>query len=386
VCTDWGITRDEGKTPDVFAGKSWGVEAKSVAERHYKVLMAGVDQFGGNSEAGPIIEAYQLGVKENGEQAMRKRFEQSAVRLLKNIFNVGLFENPYVNPEGTMATVGKSEFMKAGYNAQLKSIVMVKNKSNLLPIQKMKTIYIPKRLTPAGRDWFGNVTPEKIDYPVNIDIVKKYYKLTEDPATADYALVFVNSPEGGTGFSIEDRQKGGNGYVPISLQYGPYTATTAREKSIAAGDPVIDPTITNRAYKDKTFTASNTTDLKSILDTKAAMNGKPVIVIIKAKNPMVFNEFEKDVNGILIGFGVQDQAVLDILSGGVEPSGLLPVQMPADMQTVEQQFEDVPRDMKVHVDSEGNPYDFGFGLNWKGVIKDARTAKYKTGIETLKPR
>jgi periplasmic beta-glucosidase/beta-xylosidase len=51
--------------------------------------------------------------------------------------------------------------------------------------------------------------------------------------------------------------------------------------------------------------------------------------------------------------------------------------MPANMKTVEQQFEDVPFDMECHKDSEGNVYDFGFGLNWKGVIKDARTAKYK---------
>jgi beta-glucosidase len=51
--------------------------------------------------------------------------------------------------------------------------------------------------------------------------------------------------------------------------------------------------------------------------------------------------------------------------------------MPADMRTVEEQFEDVPLDMKSHVDSEGNVYDFGFGLNWVGIISDERTEKYK---------
>ena len=71
-----------------------------------------------------------------------------------------------------------------------------------------------------------------------------------------------------------------------------------------------------------------------------------------------------------------DKAFLDIIAGQVEPSGLLPLQMPANMETVETQFEDVPRDMESHVDSEGNTYDFAFGLNWSGVIKDDRTAKY----------
>ena len=91
---------------------------------------------------------------------------------------------------------------------------------------------------------------------------------------------------------------------------------------------------------------------------------------------MVFQEFEQQVDGILVGFGVQQQAMFDIISGGAEPSGLLPVQMPANMKTVELQMEDLPHDMEVHKDSDGNRYDFGFGLNWKGVIRDARTAKY----------
>ncbi len=91
---------------------------------------------------------------------------------------------------------------------------------------------------------------------------------------------------------------------------------------------------------------------------------------------VVFNEFETKVEGIVVRFGVSDKAVMDIISGKVEPSGLLPVQMPANMATVEKQKEDVPFDMECHKDEAGNTYDFGFGLNWKGIIQDARTQKY----------
>ena len=379
VCTDWAVTMNEGKTPDIFAGKSWGAETLSVAERHYKILMAGVDQFGGNNDAAPVIAAYNMGIKEHGEQWMRQRFEQSAVRLLTNILQVGLFENPYIDPETSQKIVGNPEFMKAGYEAQLKSIVLLKNKSKVLPLQKNKTVFIPKRYTPAARDFFGNMTPEKTDYPVNMDIVKKYFNVTDDPAKADFAIVFVTSPNGGVGYDKEDKLKGGNGYVPISLQYGPYTAENARAQSIAAGDPV-EPGITNRSYKNKTVTASNTSDLTAILNTKAEMKGKPVIVAISLSKPMVMSEFEKQANAIIASFGVQDQAMLDIITGAAEPSGLLPVQMPADMKTVEEQKEDVPHDMVPYKDELGNTYDFGFGLNWKGVINDSRTAKYKRKI------
>lgn len=92
---------------------------------------------------------------------------------------------------------------------------------------------------------------------------------------------------------------------------------------------------------------------------------------------MIFAEFEKQVNGIVVGFGTQHHAMFNILSGAAEPAGLLPVQMPANMQTVEKQFEDVPHDIEPHFASEGNKYDFAYGLSWKGVISDARTNKYK---------
>jgi len=375
VCTDWLVTGDE-TTIDVFlTGKSWGVENLTVAERHYKVLMAGVDQFGGNNDMKPVIEAYNMGVKEHGEDFMRARFEQSAVRLLRNIFRTGLFENPYLNVEETKATVGKPEYMKAGYEAQLKSVVMLKNKANVLPLAKNKTVYIPKKFTPAGRNFLGMEIPEKLEYPVSIDIVKKYFNVTEKPEEADFALVFVSSPNSGIGYTSEDAKKGGNGYVPISLQYGEYTAKEARDVSIAGGDPLEKTT--NRSYKNKKNKAINISDLGMINDTYKKMKGKPVIVSINLNTPMVFSEFEKNVNGILVHFGVQDQALLDLLTGAAEPSALLPLQMPANMETVEKQFEDVPHDLECYVDDQGNKYDFAYGLNWKGVINDERTAKYR---------
>jgi len=377
VCTDWMVTADEGPQPEVFRGKPWGAEKLSVAERHYLALMAGVDQFGGNNDIKPVLEAYQIGVSEHGEKWMRSRFEESAVRLLRNIFQVGLFENPYLDINKSRTTVGKPAFMDEGYEAQLKSIVLLKNKDNFIPAKKQQTVFVPKKFIPSTVNWFGIASEEKWVDAIDPVILRKYFKVTDNPEDADLALVAVSNPQSGTGYSPEDREAGGTGYVPISLQYGPYKAEHAREKSLAAGDPVIAPEITNRSYQGKSITASNYKELETILETRKSMKGKPVIIIVNATNPMVFSEFENQVDGILMHFGVQDQAVLDILTGSAEPSGLLPVQMPANMRTVEEQREDVPHDMEPHVDASGNAYDFAFGLNWQGKIADERTAKYK---------
>lgn len=375
ACTDWSITADETALNLFIGGKSWGVENLTVAQRHYKALMAGIDQFGGNNEAAPIIEAYAMGVKEHGEPWMRARMEQSAVRLLKNIFRVGLFENPYLDPETSKKTVGNPDFMAAGYQAQLKSMVLLKNKNQALPLKKGKTVYVPKKFTPAGRNFLGVETPESLDYPVNINILKKYFNVTDNPNEADLALVFINSPNSGIGYDIEDTKAGGNGYFPISLQYGPYTAKDARATSIAGGDPLEK--FTNRTYKDKTVKAINITDLAMVTETASRMKGKPIIVSVTMDNPMVFREFEAQADAILVNFRVQDQAIFDILTGQAEPTGLLPLQMPADMTTVETQAEDAPHDMKCYKDAEDHIYDFGFGMNWKGVIKDERVGRYR---------
>lgn len=379
VCTDWLVTKDEGKRPGDFSGKPWGVETMTETERHYIALMAGVDQFGGNSAIAPLLEAYRMGVAEHGEAFMRKRMEQSAVRLLRNIFRTGLFENPYLDPKESERIVGNPEFMQAGYDAQLKSIVMVKNKNHTLPMEEKKTVYIPKNYTPCLKDWYHHWSEAKLEYAVNPDLVKKYYRVTENPAEADFAIVFADSPyhnNDGGGYDFTDREEGGNGYVPVTLQYGTYTATAAREHSLAAGDPVSDPEIKDRSYKGKRVTASNTMDLQTILDTKKQMGNKPVVVIVNVFRPLVFKEFEPYVDAILLRFNINEQPALDVVSGRYEPSGLLPLQMPANMETVERQNEDVPFDMECHRDSEGNTYDFGFGLNWNGVIKDVRTEKY----------
>lgn len=361
VCTDWHVT----------GGRKWGVEKLSTAERHYKILQAGVDQIGGVNEIKSMLEAFQMGIKEYGDQVMRQRIERSAVRLLCNFFRVGLFENPYLDVNESVKKVGCEEFVNAGYAAQVKSVILLKNNQYVLPLRKGITIYIPKIFTPAGKDPMGTLIPEKFDYQTDMEIVKKYFAVTDNPEKADAAIVFVKGPDTGLGYNKGERE-----YLPISLQYNTYKAEGARTQSIASED-LSNPASTNRSYKGKSITANNINDLKAILDTRKVMGTKPVIVALTLAGPAIVSEFEEQVQSIVADFGIDDKAILDILSGEAQPSGLLPLQMPANMKTVEDQKEDVPHDMECHIDSDGHAYDFGFGLNWKGVINDSRTSKYK---------
>ena len=376
VCTDWGITKDMKVLDSPMGGKPWGVEPLTEAERHYKILQAGVDQYGGNNEIGPVLAAYDMWAKAQGEKSARQRFEQSARRLLLNVFRVGLFEHPYLDPEASEKIVGNPQFMREGYEAQLKSVVMLKNHDNkTLPMDKKYKVYVPKRHFPAIPGLWGGISEEKTVEPIDPALVRKYYEVVEQPEQADFAICLIEEPSTGFGYSAADVKRGGNGYVPYSLQYDDYKAVDARSVSIAGGDPMEK--FTNRSYKGKTVKAYNRDDMLMVSETKRAMGEKPVIVILETGRPVVLSEIEPKADAILVSFNVQHQALLDIISGKNEPSALLPMQMPADMKTVEEQHEDVPRDMRCYQDADGNTYDFAFGLNWQGVIKDERVKNYK---------
>ena len=376
ICTDWAITKDMKVLDSPMGGKPWGVESLTEAERHYKILQAGVDQFGGNNEIGPVLEAYKMWADAEGEDSARQRFEQSARRLLLNVFRVGLFENPYLNPAESEQIVGKPEFMQAGYEAQLKSIVMLKNHGNrVLPVKDKKKVYVPKRHFPAIPGMWGGISEEKTVEPIDLGLVGKYFEVVEKPEQADFAICLIEEPSTGFGYSSEDVKRGGNGYVPFSLQYDDYTAKDARSVSIAGGDPMEK--FTNRSFKGKTVKAYNRDDMVMVQATKEAMGDKPVIVILETGRPVVLSEIEPSADAILISFNVQHQALLDVISGQTEPSGLLPMQMPADMKTVEEQQEDVPRDMRCYQDADGHIYDFAFGLNWQGIINDERVKSFQ---------
>ncbi len=406
ITTDWSIV----------SSKAWGVDDLSDVERYYKVIMTGVDQFGNVKSTELVIEAYNKGVEEIGEEAIRARFEESAVRVIKNTMNVGLFENPYLEAKASVSVVDNKELASKGLEAQIKSVVMVKNEGNVIKASTSDakpSVYIPMMFSPMTEGRNG-ITPASWDLPVDISVASKYFNVvtdkisetltgepdedgkatiseadivrasTEEIAACDYVFVKINSPENSTRGEGEEEGT----YIPLSLQYRPYTANSAyvRKESLAGDivevekeglygvEKIAEKEI--RSYFGETSKINNESDLDTVLYAAEAAGDVPVIVSINLDNPMVFSEFESETDAILISFDVDDKAVFEIVVGNYEPSGLLPFQMPKNMDTVEAQFEDVPRDMDCHVDSAGNVYDFAFGLDWSGVISDERTAKY----------
>lgn len=206
----------------------------------------------------------------------------------------------------------------------------------------------------------------------------------EELAQCDFALVFVHDPATDSGYDSETGE-----YVPITLQYREYRADSEGVRSESISGDYLTSTLDtpygtqtlmekeNRSYYGKTATSSYESDLDAILYAAENMpENAPVITAVNAKGAFCVDEFESEVDAILVGYQIDDTLFLEIAAGNFEPTGLLPVQMPKDMAAVEAQYEDVPRDMECYVDANGNSYDFAFGMNWSGVIDDERVATY----------
>ncbi len=352
VCTDWGITGDPDAQIDSFGSRCYGVESLTEAERHLLILENGVDQFGGNTDIRPVLQAYQLGCEKHGESWMRQRFEASARRLLLGSFRCGLFDEPYLDPAESERIVGCAEFTAQGFAAQLKSLVLLKNKG-VLPLPRKRKVWVPDRHIGPGRTFFRTPDPARELPGADRAVLEQYLTWTEDPAEADCALVFVESP-------ISDGYDRERGYLPISLQYRPYTADTARAVSLAGGDP--RERSDNRSYRGRTNTARNESDLDNVLRARTLMGDKPVIVVIRMHHGPVLGELEPAADAIVVDFGVQTEAILELLTGRSAPAGRLPIQLPRDMAAVERHQEDAPLDLEPYTDELGSRYDYGFGL------------------------
>ncbi|MDR7110795.1 beta-glucosidase [Microbacterium trichothecenolyticum] len=157
VCTDWGLVTDQPIMGTDFAARAWGVEHLTPAERMVKILDAGADQFGGEHDPELL-----LGLVRDG-RVSEERLDVSARRLLREKFELGLFENRYVDVEAADAIVGSAEFRAAGEAAQRASIAVLSN-DGALPLRRGLKLYV-EGIAPEAAAHYGEIveTPEEAD-------------------------------------------------------------------------------------------------------------------------------------------------------------------------------------------------------------------------------
>ena len=308
VLTDWAITSDcpercrngapAGERP-TFAdlGMPWGVENLSMRERFVKAVQAGVDQFGGTERADLLVEAVRAG------ELSEARLDSSVVRILTQKFALGLFEHPYVDPDSAERLVGNDVFRAAGLDAQRRALVLLENKSRILPLRPPQNR--------ALRVYLHGIEPEAVS--------REGWEVVSDPAKADVAIMRLTAP-----------------FERLHPQY--IFGTFMHEGSLAFKDG--DP------------------DYEAFKRVSAVV---PTIVTVYLDRPAILTPLKARARALIANFGVSDAALLDVLTGrgGARPEGHLPFELPSSMAAVEAQRSDVPHD------SIRPLYPFGFGRRYQ---------------------
>lgn len=267
ICSDWGI----------ITGRHWGVTNLTIPERYIKAINAGIDQFGGEMHPEIVVQL----VKEN--KIDESRIDRSARRILKNKFELGLFDDPFVDIESVDKLINTQTTQKLALDAQRKSVVMLKN-SNLLPLTEETKIYVD------GME-FKDSDINKVNTIEEADVILMYLH-----------TVFNGNQEPGT-----DR---------------------LFDRFLSNLFPNTDLRFNNQVIKR----ASEYSQVK------------PLILVVDLNRPAILSELN-DLSDALIGtFGVNDEVIHEIINGKTNPSGKLPFELPSSMSEVEEQFEDVPDD------------------------------------------
>jgi beta-glucosidase len=167
VCTDWALVSDT-TMPDgsVWLAKAWGVEELDAADRLAKIIEAGCDQLGGESLPELLVELVRSG------RITESRIDESARRILRDKFRLGLFDDPYVDPDEAERLCGNDAFRAAGLDAQRRSIVLLAN-DGVLPLAAGAKVYVDG--LPAA-------------------VAAAYGDVVATPADADVAIVFRPGP------------------------------------------------------------------------------------------------------------------------------------------------------------------------------------------------
>ncbi len=315
------INSDSG----ILSKMAWGVEELSVPERVGRAVTAGTDIIADTNDVGSIRTAFLQGLFSS------ERLDEAARRLTEELFALGLFDNPYVDPERADAVVANAEFVAAARQAHLKSVVLLKNSAGTLPLPVDRL---------AGRKVYvelfeADLRVAKLDgLRAGLAAEHPDITFTTDFHGADLAVLFLN---------------------PFTGDY--FHATGLLDLDIHEATNV---------------------DLAKVRRIREAV--PQVVVGVNVILPWLLGNVEPLADALLAGFDTRTEALFDVIVGAFAPTGQLPLTFPADNDAIAVDADGVcasPNDVPgydkesymdgrryVYVDADGNRYRLGHGLRY----------------------
>jgi len=334
INSDTGIIGDKNNVHTDYAmmhnNRAWGLQDMDKPQQIVTAIEAGTDVFSGFHSNAEIRELVEQG------KVSEARIDESVKRLVRVQFELGLFENPYVDAIRANAIVGNASFQEKAQLAQRKAIVLLDNKT----VNSAPTLPLAKMTNGAKT---------------------KLFTLGMDNAVAAAAGYDATAGDDATGAKVASAA--GSDYALIRVR-----VTNKNTGMLVFGGPKFDEV---GALDFTSMAAANTWNISpSLAEIKAVMaeigDPKKVVLSVYFRQPFVMDEASglKDAGAILATFGSKDAALMDVISGKFNPSGKLPFALANSAQAILDQASDAPGYPEVVAGRKDELYPFGYGLSY----------------------
>jgi len=338
--------------------------AADFAEAARKALAAGVDyDLSDGSVYATLLEQVRDG------KIPEEQLDQAVERVLEAKFRLGLFENPYADPDYAQKVTNSPEHQQLALKVAQKSIVLLKNDKGLLPLdlQKLKAIAV---IGPNAADvHLGGYSrdPGPGNQISILDGIKKRVPASVKVLYAEGCKI-TTGKQGWAGWYENKVEQPDPKTEVESIRAAAATAKKADVALVVVGE---NESTNREAWSEQHLGDRDSLDLlgsqealvRAVLDT-----GTPTVVLLINGRPLSINYIKDHVPAILEGWYLGEQggtAAANVLFGDVNPGGKLPISFPKSVGQLPDYYDRKPsRNRSYLFDGREPVYPFGFGLSY----------------------
>ncbi len=333
--------------------------ARNKQEAGIMALKAGVDADLGAAAYEPLVDAVKKGLVDE------KEIDRAVANILRMKFEMGLFENPYVDPKA--ASQVRSEANKAvALNVARATVTLLKNDQNLLPLSKSAKVLVCGPNADNVYNMLGDYTApqDKGNVKTILDGIRSKLPATQIEyvkgcAVRDTAISDIPK-------AVEAARKADVIIVAVGGSSARDFKTSYKETGAAVTDSktVIDMDC-GEGFDRATLTVLGRQQelLEALKKT-----GKPMVVIYIEGRPMDKSWSAANANALLTAYYPGQEggtAIADVLFGDYNPAGRLPVSVPANIGQIPVYYNKKPPLPHDYVEMSARPlYAFGYGLSY----------------------
>lgn len=334
--------------------------ARDNADAARQALAAGVDfDLSDGSAYRTLLWQVKDGIVPESE------LDRAVSKVLAAKFRLGLFDNPYVDPDAASRIVNSPAHRALAEKAAEEVMVLLKNENHLLPLDLSKLHSIAV-IGPNAADVHVGGYSRQPGHEVSI--LQGIRDYVGNRAVIHYA----------EGCKITDAPEGWRGWYANNVKLAPEdpaeiaAAVAAARKSDVAILVVGENESTNReAWAENHLGDRDSLDLlgaQNDLVKAVVATGKPVVVLLINGRPLSINYIAKHVPAILEGFYLGEEggtAAARVLFGDVDPGGKLPITFPHSVGDLPDFYNHKPSDDRSYAFSTRQPlFPFGYGLSY----------------------